>query len=141
MLIICTTSRPFERLKFTTITTSANRNSCVSVIPIIFPFGSILLKFINLRFRFYSTPTKLYFQLKIIAKYFLQEFSIISFSFWSKLLSLKQAPGLKQKLFTEADSIKSIQSLTSRFATKEALIRMCSECNGQKEGACCLDKT
>ena len=37
--------------------------------------------------------------------------------------SLRRTPGLKQKLFTEAESIKSIQSLASRFATKEALAK------------------
>ena len=36
---------------------------------------------------------------------------------------LNQTPGLKQKLFTEAERIKSIQSLAARFAAKEALIK------------------
>jgi holo-[acyl-carrier protein] synthase len=37
--------------------------------------------------------------------------------------SLEQTPGLKQKLFTEAEQVKSIQSLAARFAAKEALIK------------------
>ena len=37
--------------------------------------------------------------------------------------SLDQTPGLKSKLFTEAERIKSIQSLAARFAAKEALIK------------------
>ena len=37
--------------------------------------------------------------------------------------SLEGTPGLEQKLFTEAERIKSIQSLAARFAAKEALIK------------------
>jgi holo-[acyl-carrier protein] synthase len=38
-------------------------------------------------------------------------------------LSLDRTPGLKRKLFTEAEHINSIQSLAGRFAAKEALIK------------------
>ena len=37
--------------------------------------------------------------------------------------SLERTPDLKQKLFTEAERIKSIESLAGRFAAKEALIK------------------
>jgi len=37
--------------------------------------------------------------------------------------SLERTPGLKQKLFTEVEQMKSIQSLAARFAAKEALIK------------------
>jgi holo-[acyl-carrier protein] synthase len=37
--------------------------------------------------------------------------------------SLERTPDLKQKLFTEAERIKSIESLAARFAAKEALIK------------------
>lgn len=37
--------------------------------------------------------------------------------------SLEQTPGLKTKLFTEAERINSIDSLAARFAAKEALIK------------------
>jgi holo-[acyl-carrier protein] synthase len=36
---------------------------------------------------------------------------------------LEQTPGLKLKLFTEVERLKSIQSLAARFAAKEALIK------------------
>jgi holo-[acyl-carrier protein] synthase len=44
--------------------------------------------------------------------------------------SLDRTPGLKQKLFTEAERIKSIQSLAARFAVKEALIKALNAENG-----------
>lgn len=37
--------------------------------------------------------------------------------------SLERTPGLKPKLFTEAERVKSIQSLAARFAAKEALVK------------------
>ena len=37
--------------------------------------------------------------------------------------TLERTPSLKQKLFTETERTKSIQSLASRFAAKEALIK------------------
>jgi len=37
--------------------------------------------------------------------------------------ALERTPGLKLKLFTEAERIKSIQSLAARFAAKEALVK------------------
>jgi holo-[acyl-carrier protein] synthase len=37
--------------------------------------------------------------------------------------SLEQTPGLELKLFTEAERIKSTQSLAARFAAKEALVK------------------
>lgn len=37
--------------------------------------------------------------------------------------TLERTPNLKQKLFTEAELTKSIQSLAARFAAKEALIK------------------
>jgi holo-[acyl-carrier protein] synthase len=37
--------------------------------------------------------------------------------------ALERTPSLKQKLFTEAERTKSIQSLAARFAAKEALIK------------------
>ena len=37
--------------------------------------------------------------------------------------SLERTPGVKQKLFTEVEQMKSIQSLAARFAAKEALIK------------------
>ena len=37
--------------------------------------------------------------------------------------SMERTPGLKAKLFTEAERVKSIQSLAGRFAAKEALIK------------------
>jgi holo-[acyl-carrier protein] synthase len=37
--------------------------------------------------------------------------------------SLDENPGLKTKLFTETERVKSIQSLAARFAAKEALIK------------------
>jgi holo-[acyl-carrier protein] synthase len=37
--------------------------------------------------------------------------------------SLERTPGLKQALFTEAEQMKSTQSLAARFAAKEALIK------------------
>jgi holo-[acyl-carrier protein] synthase len=43
---------------------------------------------------------------------------------------LEQTPGLKAKLFTEAERIKSIQSLAARFAAKEALIKALNAKNG-----------
>lgn len=44
--------------------------------------------------------------------------------------SLDRIPGLKSKLFTEAERIKSIQSLAARFAAKEALIKALNAENG-----------
>ena len=44
--------------------------------------------------------------------------------------SLELTPSLKQKLFTEAERIKSIQSLAARFAAKEALIKALNAENG-----------
>jgi holo-[acyl-carrier protein] synthase len=44
--------------------------------------------------------------------------------------SLERTPGLKLKLFTEAERIKSIQSLAARFAAKEALIKALNAENG-----------
>ncbi len=43
---------------------------------------------------------------------------------------LERTPGLKQKLFTDSESIKSIQSLAARFAAKEALIKALNAENG-----------
>ena len=44
--------------------------------------------------------------------------------------SLERTPRLKMKLFTEAERIKSIQSLAARFAAKEALIKALNAENG-----------
>lgn len=44
--------------------------------------------------------------------------------------SLDRTPGLKWKLFTEAEHIYSIQSLAGRFAAKEALIKALNAENG-----------
>jgi holo-[acyl-carrier protein] synthase len=44
--------------------------------------------------------------------------------------SLERAPSLMQKLFTEAERIKSTQSLAARFAAKEALIKALNAENG-----------
>lgn len=44
--------------------------------------------------------------------------------------SLERTPGLKQKLFTETESIKSIESLAARFAAKEALMKALNVKNG-----------
>ena len=44
--------------------------------------------------------------------------------------SLERTPGLKLKLFTETERIKSIQSLAARFAAKEALIKALNAKNG-----------
>ena len=44
--------------------------------------------------------------------------------------SLERTPSLKEKLFTEAERIKSIQSLAARFAAKEALIKALNAENG-----------
>ena len=44
--------------------------------------------------------------------------------------TLERTPGLKQKLFTESERIKSIQSLAARFAAKEALIKALNTANG-----------
>jgi holo-[acyl-carrier protein] synthase len=44
--------------------------------------------------------------------------------------SLERTPGLKPKLFTEAELINSIQSLAARFAAKEALIKALNAGNG-----------
>lgn len=44
--------------------------------------------------------------------------------------SLERTPGLKKKLFTETEGIKSIQSLAARFAAKEALIKALNAENG-----------
>ena len=46
--------------------------------------------------------------------------------------SLERTPGLKSKLFTEAERINSIQSLAARFAAKEALIKALNAGNGIK---------
>jgi holo-[acyl-carrier protein] synthase len=46
--------------------------------------------------------------------------------------TLDRTPGLKQKLFTEAERIKSIQFLAARFAAKEALIKALNAENGIK---------
>jgi holo-[acyl-carrier protein] synthase len=44
--------------------------------------------------------------------------------------SLERTPGLGTKLFTEAERIKSIQSLAARFAAKEALVKALNAENG-----------
>jgi holo-[acyl-carrier protein] synthase len=44
--------------------------------------------------------------------------------------SLERTSGLKSKLFTEAERVKSIQSLAARFAAKEALIKALNAENG-----------
>jgi holo-[acyl-carrier protein] synthase len=44
--------------------------------------------------------------------------------------SLERTPGLGTKLFTEAELIKSIQSLAARFAAKEALVKALHAENG-----------
>jgi holo-[acyl-carrier protein] synthase len=44
--------------------------------------------------------------------------------------SLAQTPGLKTKLFTQAEQIKPIESLAARFAAKEALIKALNAENG-----------
>jgi holo-[acyl-carrier protein] synthase len=44
--------------------------------------------------------------------------------------SLERTPGLKMKLFTEAERIKSIESLAARFAAKEALVKALNAENG-----------
>ena len=97
MLILCTTLRPFVRLELTCISTSGNHTSSHTIIPIFFPFGSILLKFLNLRLRFYSTSTKLPFQLKILIKDFLKEFSTRSLGSWYKSLFISFVVVKKQE--------------------------------------------
>ena len=44
--------------------------------------------------------------------------------------SLERTPGLEPKLFTDAERIKSIQSLAARFAAKEALVKALNAANG-----------
>ena len=44
--------------------------------------------------------------------------------------TLERTPGLELKLFTEAERIKSIQSLAARFAAKEALVKALNAVNG-----------
>jgi holo-[acyl-carrier protein] synthase len=44
--------------------------------------------------------------------------------------TLEETPGLKLKLFTEVERMKSIQSLAARFAAKEALIKALDAENG-----------
>lgn len=44
-------------------------------------------------------------------------------------LSLARTPGLKSKLFTEFERVKSIQSLAARFAAKEALVKALNDEN------------
>ena len=44
--------------------------------------------------------------------------------------TLERTPGLELKLFTEAERIKSIQSLAARFAAKEALVKALNAENG-----------
>jgi holo-[acyl-carrier protein] synthase len=44
--------------------------------------------------------------------------------------NLERTPGLKSKLFTETERIKSIESLAARFAAKEALIKALNAENG-----------
>jgi len=44
--------------------------------------------------------------------------------------SLERTPGLKLKLFTETERIKSIQSLAARYAAKEALVKALNAENG-----------
>ena len=44
--------------------------------------------------------------------------------------SLERTPGLKARLFTETERIKSIQSLAARFAAKEALVKALNAENG-----------
>ena len=44
--------------------------------------------------------------------------------------SLERTHSLKEKLFTETERIKSIQSLAARFAAKEALIKALNAENG-----------
>jgi holo-[acyl-carrier protein] synthase len=44
--------------------------------------------------------------------------------------SLERTPGLKIKLFTEAEHTKSIESLAARFAAKEALVKALNAMNG-----------
>jgi holo-[acyl-carrier protein] synthase len=43
---------------------------------------------------------------------------------------MERTPGLELTLFTEAERIKSIQSLAARFAAKEALIKALNAENG-----------
>jgi holo-[acyl-carrier protein] synthase len=43
---------------------------------------------------------------------------------------LERTPGLKLKLFTETERIKSIQSLAARYAAKEALVKALNAENG-----------
>jgi holo-[acyl-carrier protein] synthase len=40
--------------------------------------------------------------------------------------SLERTPGLSEKLFTESERTKNIQSLAARFAAKEALAKALS---------------
>ncbi len=44
--------------------------------------------------------------------------------------SLERTPGLTEKLFTEAERSKNIQSLAARFAAKEALAKALSAAHG-----------
>ena len=44
--------------------------------------------------------------------------------------SLERAPGLAQKLFTEAEQTKPVASLAARFAAKEALYKALSPNHG-----------
>jgi holo-[acyl-carrier protein] synthase len=44
--------------------------------------------------------------------------------------SLERTPGLTEKLFTEAERSKNIQSLAARFAAKEALAKALSAVHG-----------
>jgi holo-[acyl-carrier protein] synthase len=44
--------------------------------------------------------------------------------------SLERTPDLELRLFTEAERIKSIQSLAARFAAKEALVKALNAKNG-----------
>jgi holo-[acyl-carrier protein] synthase len=44
--------------------------------------------------------------------------------------TLERTPSLEPKLFTDAERIKSIQSLAARFAAKEALVKALNAENG-----------
>ena len=45
--------------------------------------------------------------------------------------SLERTPGLSEKLFTESERTKSVQSLAARFAAKEALAKAFAELEEQ----------
>lgn len=110
MLIICTTSKPFMRLKLTHISTSGEVISSHTLIPIFFPLGSILVKILNLRLRFSATSTTFSSQLKILAKDFLKAFSIRSSVSWYKLLFIDFVVVKNQKNQPKAPYILDIHN-------------------------------